>query len=230
MFVVLEGTDAAGKDTQAKLLEARINTKTSSQAVVISFPRYETTLGKAIRKHLLNEIAVADVTSLLPVARALVEGSAPPPIRRASEDNLIFQCMQLADKYDAAAIIRRHLRDGVTVIADRWKQSALAYGAVEGLPLDWLYRIQTSLPDPDLSIFIDVSEEESLRRRPELRDRNERDRVKQRAVREQYQELWNPRMVPRSAGYIDGALVKVDGHGSKEEVHERIWTHVMEHL
>ena len=51
-----------------------------------------------------------------------------------------------------------------------------------------MYR--SRLPPGDLNIFIDVPEEEALRRRPEMRDRFEKDREKQKVVRANYETLW----------------------------------------
>ena len=118
------------------------------------------------------------------------------------------------DKMDAAVEIRHHLDRGTVVVCDRWWQSAYAFGASDGLDPDWLVRVHASLPSAWLNVFIDVPPEEALRRRPEARDRYERDREKQKIVRANYESLWT------NAG---PDYVKIDGLGTIEEVHERIW-------
>lgn len=180
--VVLEGCDSVGKNTQSKLLAAKLDSVGRS-AAVLSFPRYETEAGKAIRRHLMGELFVGEMV---------------PPMgghALAPEDPLFLQALFLADKADATADILEHLANERIVICDRW------------------------VPLADLNILIDVPEEEALRRRPQLRDRYEKDREKQKVVRANYDTLWK-------AGTEEdepGAWVRVDGVGTVEEVAARIW-------
>lgn len=204
-LIVIEGTDAAGKATQVKKLAERFDSLGSTTAVY-SFPRYDTVVGKAILRHLKGEIELMEEEIDAESSRSHI----PAP-----EDALAFQALCSVDKYDAAVDIEAHLGLGRVVICDRWWQSALCFGASDGLDEDWLHRIHTGLPQAWLNIFIDVPPEEALRRRPEARDRYERDREKQKVVRANYEKLWT------NAG-VD--YVKIDGLGTPEEVHERIWT------
>jgi len=208
-LVVLEGLDAAGKATQAAKLKTRIEGY-GGVAVLYSFPRYQTTVGKAILRHLKGEIVLVEPRDGEDGTRA--EGQRIYP--HAPEDALAFQCLMLADKMDAASDIENHMMLGRVVICDRWWQSAFAFGAADGLDTDWLVRIHGTLPQPWFNVFIDVPPEEALRRRPEARDRYERDREKQKLVRANYEQLWT------NAG-VD--YVKIDGVGTQDEVHERIW-------
>jgi dTMP kinase len=152
-------------------------------APLFSFPRYaELPVGPAIRRSLQQE----------------AQGDA----------NLVYQCLNIADKLDAAYAIRKHLSEGVHVVCDRWIPSSYCYGAADGLDTGWLERMHASLPQADLNILLDVAPEEALRRRPEARDRYEKDRTKQEAVRANYEALWARNMYSSSAGWIvvDGAL------------------------
>jgi dTMP kinase len=119
-----------------------------------------------------------------------------------------------ADKMEASCDISNALLVGHTVICDRWWQSAYAFGVADGLDPGWLTRVHSELPQADINIFIDVPPEEAFKRRPEARDRYERDREKQKAVRANYDLLWT------NAG-VD--YVKIDGVGTPEQVHARIW-------
>jgi len=211
ILVVLEGLDAAGKATNAKRLAAKFD-QVGRTAVVISFPRYKTTVGKAIFRHLKGHISMRE-EHVIDSSDHNIDGDTVYQI--ADEDALAFQCLMLADKYDAAVDIEAHLGLGRVVICDRWWQSAFAFGVADGLDEDWVHRIHAGLPQPWLNIFIDVPPEEALKRRPEARDRYERDRAKQVKVRENYERLWT------NAG-VD--YVKIDGLGTPDEVHARIWS------
>jgi dTMP kinase len=204
-LICCEGLDAAGKQTQTRKLAARFD-GLGITAVMYSFPRYTTTVGKAILRHLKGEIELMQEETDAESSRSHVS---------TSEDALAFQCLMLADKMDAAVDIWRHMQLGHVVICDRWWQSALAFGAADGLDVDWLHRIHALLPPPWLNVFIDVPPEEALRRRPEARDRYERDREKQKIVRANYEQLWT------NAG---PDYVKIDGVGTEDEVHTRIWS------
>jgi dTMP kinase len=207
MFIVHEGFDAAGKRTQTEMMQTRLE-RLGCEVLAISFPRYKTQLGEIIRKHLFREVSLATH------AGDTWEAHAP-------EDAMMFQCMMVVDKYDAAAQIAAALKRGATVIADRWWQSAFAYGAADGLPRDWLFQAHHLLPIPDLNVFIDISPEEALRRRPQLRDRYEQDREKQVVVRANYKSLWAEAGMEGPHRRLNWHIV--DGEVSEQEVHERIW-------
>lgn len=198
-LIAFEGGDGVGKATQSKLLVENIKAA-GKDAVLYSFPRYETDVGRAIRRHLVGETKLVELKREYP---------------QAPEDDLMFQCLMLADKYDVEPEIEDHLRRGVFVVSDRWKSSSLAYGGADGLPPEWLGRIHERLTTPALTILLKVPEDVALARRPALRDRYEKDRVKQAAVAARYKELAK-----------DSRWVTVDGSGTVEEVSETIWGHV----
>jgi dTMP kinase len=201
MFIVLEGLDAAGKATQSKLLAEKIRQE-GREVQLESFPRYGTPLGQMILNHLKGE---------------RIEFISADPF----EDATVLQCMMLADKYDANAKIRQQLHQGTDVIADRWSPSAYCYGVGDGLSSEWLWRTQLALEAPDLCIFIDVPPEVAFQRRPEVRDRYEKDREKQTRIREAYSYLWEV-VHGQNTGWVS-----IDGRGSIEEVRESIWNHVV---
>lgn len=212
-MIVLEGLDAAGKATQAKRLVAKLDTM-GRDAVVIAFPRYETVVGRAIRKLLVGEMGVMEQAS----PGTVLKCSAP-------EEPLLLQALFAMDKYDAAIDVEAHLDAGRIVICDRWTPSALCFGEADGVDATLLQRTQEHLPLADLNIFIDVPEEEALRRRPQMRDRFEKDRAKQNVVRANYETLWIAGADEEPEGWA-----KIDGVGTEEEVAARIWGKVAELL
>ena len=208
MFVVLEGLDAAGKATQSKELVRNLG-----GAALFSFPDYESITGKAIKRHLLERIQMVEHRTR-DSSDMSVDGD--PYTVKAEEDSLVFQCLMHANKSEAATPIRQRLADGIDVVADRWTPSAFAFGTADGLPERWLDETSLVLPQPDICIFIDVNPQEAQRRRPELRDRYEKDRVKQALVRANYEKLWAAKRWP-----------VVDGHADIPTVTERIWSTVV---
>lgn len=204
MMIVIEGLDSAGKATQTKRIAARLR-ETGRNVHVYSFPRYETAVGKAIRRHLVREIAVTAAGV------------------RAPEDAMIFQTMQAADKHDAAVDIRKQLAAGDFVVCDRWIPSSYCYGSADGLDPEWLDRMHASLPIADLNIFLDVSAEEALRRRPGMRDRYEENRELQQRVRENYQRLWRRNSGNEAWWTVDGESHLSDPEACLQEVESRIW-------
>jgi dTMP kinase len=220
MFIVLEGCDAAGKNTQAERLRVRLE-RMGREVAAFSFPRYKTELGEAIRRHLHKEILVAEGVEVGIRADVAMQTRAP-------EDPLVFQSMMVTDKYDAAPDIEAALKRNAVVVCDRWWQSAYCYGAADGLAKEWLLRAHQRLPQADLNVWIDVSIEEAHRRRPKARDRYEEDREKQATVRENYRALWGAVDDPLNAPPRHGRWLHVNGEGSKEVVHEEIWQHIVE--
>jgi thymidylate kinase len=136
--------------------------------------------------------------------------------RQAPEDAMIFQCMMTIDKYAAEPEMRAFLKEG-HVVADRWWPSAYVYGVADGLDAGWLSGIHACLLKADLHILLEVSLEEAVRRRPERRDRYERDHHKQERVRKLYRELWEA----HGTAYGDSWVI-LDGTGSVEDVSARV--------
>lgn len=218
MLIAIEGTDASGKNTQTQLLAARLR-EMGREVVTYAFPRYDTPVGKTIKRILTGEIAVA---------YAGQPGDRPESqvIRLPVDEAHVLQALMTADKADATPEIATHINEGTVVICDRWISSAICYGTADGLDAEWLHRINFPLPDAALSIFIDVSPEEALRRRPEARDRYERDREKQKRVHEEYVRLWGcergqSRIVIAPDPFYE-VYYRVNGERSVEEVSDLI--------
>lgn len=239
MFISIDGTDGAGKATQTKLLAERVRAA-GREAAVLSFPRYDTPVGAAIKRLLTGERHIIKAGSVESVS--ITAGASATMYETDDEDEaLILQSLFLTDKADAITEIVDHLNDGTVVICDRWIESALCYGPADGLDPDWLERIHFPMLNADLSIFLDVSPQEALRRRPEARDRFERDREKQARVYANYLDLWKCDVggltIVQSDPYQYYA--RVDGEGTIEEVTDRLfkevvkvptWTEEIEHV
>jgi dTMP kinase len=113
-----------------------------------------------------------------------------------------MQLLYVANRYEHRPMIESWMNAGGVVICDRYLASSVAYGEAQGLDADWLLRIQAHLPQPGLTLLLDIPPEASLARKQLARDRYERDLRLLARVRDSY------RRQAEQAGWqrIDGAL------------------------
>ena len=60
--------------------------------------------------------------------------------------------------------LESRIKDGMTLVLDRYAYSGVAYTSAKGLPLEWCKAPDSGLPKPDLTIFLDVPIEGSASR------------------------------------------------------------------
>lgn len=144
MLIAIEGLDGSGKTTQAQLLAAHLRER-GREVLLVEEPG-TTAVGKEIRRILLEHGGEIEPLSEL----LLYEASRAQLVRE---------------------VVRPALEAGKTVIADRFALSSVAYqGYGRGLPLELVARlneIATGGLEPDLTILLDISPEEGLRRKAE---------------------------------------------------------------
>jgi len=140
-FIVFEGIDGAGKTTQINLLREALEKRGYSCAVTAE--PTDLPSGKAIRRALAKEV---DST----------------PLQMAE----MFAHDRELHNTDAQVGIEKLLKDGTTVICDRYYYSSLAYqGTVLGY--DTVAALNLDNPNirtPDICIFLDLTPEKSLQR------------------------------------------------------------------
>jgi dTMP kinase len=177
-FIVVEGGDASGKSTQARLLVDRL--RAHGREVVASFEPGATEAGAAIRALLLD-----------------ADGSIDP---------LTETLLLAADRaQEVADIVRPALARGADVVSDRYVPSSLAYqGVGRGLgteKVEKLNRWATSSLEPDLVVVLDVDDAVAASRRTGPGDRLERAGAEfHSAVRDAYRRL----AADRGWALIDG--------------------------
>lgn len=203
MFIAIEGIDASGKATQSKLLADELHAK------LFSFPDYSTPMGGLIKSHLHKQW----------YANLVVDG--PGPEEEKSLDAMVFQSLQITNRLERLTDLVKALHEG-PVVSDRYLASGLVYGKADGLDPDYLYMLQRHLPQPDLQILIDIDPEDSVRRRPERRDRYEQQAGYMEKVTLGYRELW------KNSPKGDSWWVTVNGRGTIEEVFGRVMAIVRE--
>ena len=186
VLIAFEGLDQSGKETQAQLLRDRLR-QDGNKSRVVSFPDYGTSIGEEIARVLQGE-------------------------RDYPSD--VMQLLYVANRYERRSDLERWLAGGLVIICDRYVASSIAYGTAQDLDPAWLTDIQRFLPEPNLTVLLDIMPETAARRKAVGRDRYERDLALLDRVRksylEQLQETW----------------VRVDGEQSKEDVAEEVFSSV----
>ena len=97
-----------------------------------------------------------------------------------------MQLLYVANRYERRDRIATALTEGVIVLCDRYVASSVAYGEAQGVDPEWLVAIQRRLPQPDLTILLDIPPEVSARRKRAGRDAFERDLGLLARVRDSY--------------------------------------------
>ena len=86
-----------------------------------------------------------------------------------------MQLLYVANRFEWKPEIERELAAGTVLVCDRYLASSIAYGEAQGLNPKWLAEIQAPLPQPDLTVLLDMSPDVSLARKRGGRDKYERD-------------------------------------------------------
>ncbi len=212
-FIVIEGTDGSGKATQAKILFERLEAEGTS-CQTISFPQYSELSSLPIKKYLANEYGPA--------------GQVNP--RLAST-------LYAIDRWMAKDKIARWLKDGITVVCDRYVASNIGHqgskfhDAEERRKfIEWDHTLEYgdfAIPSPDLNVILHVKPEitiELMKKRGGKLDAHELDIDHLRAAERSYLDL--------AAEYPESYTVIECSPGdvilSQERIHEMIWEKVSE--
>lgn len=151
-FITFEGIDGSGKSTQARLLADYL----SGRGTKVFFTKEpgEGKLGEAIRTEILDR-------------------------RDIDIDPYAELCLFCADRAQhVREVILPRLKDGYTVICDRYYDSTLAYqGSGRPLDPDLVFRMAMASSlgvEPDITFFLSIPVEQALLR---LRDRGGRNKM-----------------------------------------------------
>jgi dTMP kinase len=158
VLIAFEGLDQSGKETQARMLAARL-TDLGRRVKIVSFPDYATAIGAELHRALHGE-------------------------RDYGPD--VIQMLMIANRYEWKPAIVRAQAEGQIVVADRYLASSVAYGEAQGLDPDWLFEAQKYLPPPALTVMIDIAPATAAARKRVNRDRFEQDLAMLERVRVSY--------------------------------------------
>lgn len=141
-IIAIEGLDKAGKHSATTILRDYFegNGLTVEE---MSFPNYDTPMGKLIKKWLNGEFEA---------------------------DSEVFELLQAADKQHGQRFIRACEARGVDVLLiDRYVHTLWAYGAYDNDEL-WLQELTKYLRLPHVVLYLDVEPEVSMHRRGKFGD------------------------------------------------------------
>ena len=142
MFITIEGPDGAGKTTQISLLEDHLRQR--GLKVLRTREPGGTDIGTRIRRIILD----------------------PSSSNMSAITEALLYAADRAQHVDE--VVRPALKDGLTVISDRYVDSSVAYqGCGLGLDVSLIKKISEIATDglmPDLTILLDIDSQEGLRR------------------------------------------------------------------
>lgn len=203
-FVALEGIDGCGKDTLAARLK-----------------------GHFVDRHGL-EVAVTEEPSQGPIGiliRKMLDGEVPVP-----PTNFVFQALFIEDRgFHIRSFIEPEIKLNRLVISVRYWLSTIAYGMLDGSVVEYVELhariIGTDLIVPDLTIVLDLEEDEAMRRIREVGRHFDwfAKKEKLKRIRQNYLELAGSGMPEL------GKIVVVDAMKSKEETALAAETAIEEH-
>ena len=148
LIIVIEGGDQAGKKTQTAMLEKALK-KNKIKTKTFSFPDYTTPVGKEIRKYLDGK------------------RKFPPQV---------IHCLLAANRWEKLHEIQKAHEKNSVLVMNRYYQSNIVYGLVNGMKEHWLENLDTGLPKADLVILLDVTQAESFNRKKSNRDKFEKNK------------------------------------------------------
>jgi dTMP kinase len=138
-FIVIEGIDGAGGETQSKLLIDFFR-KQKKSVEKLSYPDYKGPIGKLIHQFLHKKYNFTPEVQFL---------------------------LYFTDFIKDKEKIKKWQRKGKIIIADRYFTSTLAYQCQKGFPLNTALKIAKlfKLPKPDLIIYLKISPQTSIQRK-----------------------------------------------------------------
>lgn len=137
-IIAIEGLDKCGKYSQTKKLVEYLRLQ-KFKVEQTAFHRYDTPTGKLIQQWLTKKWNV---------------------------DQATIELVMAADKQAQQHWFKRLEEKGIDfLILDRYTSSQVAYSVASGMELEWVRSLQKNMKKPDLEIFIDITVEESMKRK-----------------------------------------------------------------
>ena len=193
-FIVFEGIDGCGGETQSKKLVQYLK-KRGKPAQLLSYPDYKGPVGKLIREYLYKRYNFSKEVQLL---------------------------LYFADFLKDKDKIQKWLQEGKTIVSDRYFSSTLAYQCLNGFPVENALQVSKlfELPVPDVIMYLDITPETSIKRKIKEKngklDRHEADKKFLTDLVKFYKQLVKKQVFSR--------WIVIDGEQSIEKVAKDIQT------
>lgn len=195
LFIVFEGIDSSGKTTQAELLKNSLIAN-KEQAVISPEPS-NGIIGNLIRQALKQRIVFSKDRELFDRQMAY-----------------LFAADRHDHLYNDVDGVFKLIADNYHVISTRYYFSSLAYNCDSVEQFDFIQKLNDRFPDPDLTIYIDLPIEVSLKR---LQERSSQEiyetKAKLTKVRKQYQQIFST---------YQGKAIAIDGTQDPQIIHQQI--------
>ena len=207
IFIVFEGIDKSGKETQSKLLAKHLQ-EIGESAILVHFPQYGKKSAGLVENYLKGKYGTAEEVG---------------PYRAS-----IFYA---ADRYDKSFEIRQWLEEGKVVIADRYWISNIGHqgGKIKNKEerekfFRWLYNLEFrifAIPYPDLTLLLKTSPELTRRLAKEQgqKDIHEKDIQHEQRALQAYLEV--AQKLPQEFKVIE--CIEDQRFLSPEVIHQRVW-------
>ncbi|KAF9499495.1 thymidylate kinase, partial [Pleurotus eryngii] len=193
-FIVVEGLDRSGKTTQCAALHERL-VESGVVAELIKFPDRTTVIGQMIDSYLKSQ---------------------------SDMDDHLIHLLFSANRWELASSIERQLREGTSIVCDRYAFSGIAFSASKGLSYAWCRSPDIDLPAPDVTIFLDVSPEKAKERGGYGEERYEKEEM-QKKVRQVFRRIEAEMQGQRLQS--GGQWVTIDAGRDRETVSADVWRH-----
>jgi len=198
-FIVIEGLDGAGSQTQTDLLKEVFKMNKVPFSFVKS-PDYKHPVGQLFSEYLTGKV---DLTT----------------------EQVFLLCAM--DVLNSVPKIKKGLKEGHFVIADRYITSTLAYNDAKGFSMSKGLKLIEPLdfPKADLIIFLDINPKTSMKRKMEEKgnlDIHEQDADYLRKVRESYRKEIDKNTM--------GKWVLIDGEKNIQTVSKEVMKLIKKHF
>lgn len=135
-LIVLEGLDRSGKSSQCAQLVSFLS-KQGIAAEAWRFPDRSTAIGSMISSYLSSSADLDDSTI-----------------------HLLFS----ANRWEKRSLMEAKLKEGTTLVVDRYSYSGVAFSAAKGLNFNWCKAPDGGLPAADLVLYLNIRAEVAAER------------------------------------------------------------------
>ena len=212
-FVVIEGGEGSGKQTQVDLLYNHTKNE-GYTAAKIAFPRYETPWGKEIKRYLSGEYGSLDEV-----------------------DPRFASLLYMLDRSDAQVWINHTLNWADLLVADRYSTANFGHQGAKFSPgmerdnfLEWLMRFEHKNPlhniFPDKVLYLDIPVEfsgQAMVKQGRVMDIHEKDLDYRRRVRDVFMDISSKSKDGDGKWELVNCLKDDGTRYSKEELSDIIW-------